>query len=187
MSVSQMNTTNGVVERDVLLDQSNYARFRDFFKTKMVDEKVEDEAVEICFRVAKTVEMVEFTTPAGKEKVVEDEEARQIKAIEKNFVKANKNRVDLYANMPEGTPTQILEKSKMEGKLADDRKKHSLGIKEGFTMIGNLLRKYIAPEMQATLNAATYDLWNAKCGEGTWDKMEGGTLAWIVSCIRVSR
>ena len=173
MSVSQMNTTEGVVERDVLLDQSNYARFRDFLKTKMVDEKVEDEAVEICFRVAKTVEMVEFTTPAGKEKVVEDEEARQ---------KANKNRVDLYANMPEGTPTHILEKSKVEGKLADDRKKHSLGIKEGFTMIGNLLRKYIAPEMQATLNAATYDLWNAKCGEGTWDKMEGGTLAWIVSC-----
>ena len=36
--------------------------------------------------------------------------------------------------------------------------------------------------MQATLNAATYDLWNAKCGDGTWNKMEGGTLAWIVSC-----
>ena len=43
MSVNQMNTTNGVVVGDVLLDQSNYASFRDFLKTKMVDEKVEDE------------------------------------------------------------------------------------------------------------------------------------------------
>ena len=68
MSANQMNTTNGVVVREVLLDQSNYARFRDFLKTKMVDEKIEDEAVEICFRVVKTVEMVEFTTPAGKKK-----------------------------------------------------------------------------------------------------------------------
>jgi hypothetical protein len=59
-------------------------------KTKMVDDKIEDEAVEICFRVVKTVEMVEFTTPAGKKKVVEAEEARQIEAIEENFVKANK-------------------------------------------------------------------------------------------------
>ena len=56
MSVNQMNTTNGVVVREVLLDQSNYARFRDFLKTKMVDEKIEDEAVEICFRVVKTVD-----------------------------------------------------------------------------------------------------------------------------------
>ena len=46
--------------------------------------------------------------------------------------------------MPDGTPTQILEKSKVEGRLADDRKKHKIGIQEGFAMIGNLLRRYIA-------------------------------------------
>jgi hypothetical protein len=90
--------------------------------------------------------------------------------------------VDLVASLPDGTPTQVLEKSKHESKLADSRKTHSELVKKGFTMIGNLLRKYIAPEMQATLNAATYDLWSSKCGIGTWDKMEGCTLAWIVSC-----
>ena len=76
----------------------------------------------------------------------------------------------------------MLEKSKHESKLADSRKTHSELVKKGFTMIGNLLRRYIATEMQATLNAATYDLWSSKCGIGTWDKMEGCTLAWIVSC-----
>ena len=54
-------------------------------------------------------------------------------------------------------------------------------VKKGFIMISNLLRRYIAPEMQATLNAATHNLWSSKCGIGTWDKMEVCTLAWIVS------
>ena len=103
MSVIQMNTTNGVVVRDVLLDQSNYAEFRDFIKRKMEEEKIEDKSVEICFRVVKTVEMVEFTTPARKNAALEEEEERQLTAIEENFVRINKTRVDLYEAMPDGT------------------------------------------------------------------------------------
>ena len=103
MSVNLMNTTNGVVVRDVLLDQSNYAEFRDFIKTKMEEDKVEDVSVEICFRVVKTVEMVEFTTPARKNAALEEEEERQLTAIEENFVRINKTRVDLYETMPDGT------------------------------------------------------------------------------------
>jgi len=176
MSVIQMNTTNGVVVRDVLLDQSNYAEFRDFIKRKMEEEKIEDKSVEICFRVVKTVEMVEFSTPARKKVALEEEETRQLAAIEENFVKINKTRVDLYATMPEGTPTQILEKTKVEGKLADDRKIHAELLLKGFTAIGNLLWKYIAPEMQATLNAATHNLWSSKCEIGAWDKMGRAAL-----------
>ena len=77
MSVNQMNTTNGVLVRDVLLDQSNNAEFRDFIKRKMEEEKIEDKSVEICFRVVKTVEMVEFSTPARKKAALDAEEARQ--------------------------------------------------------------------------------------------------------------
>jgi hypothetical protein len=51
--------------------------------------------------------MVEFTTPAEKKKAVEAEEERQITAIEESFVKANKIRVDSYATMADGTPTEI--------------------------------------------------------------------------------
>ena len=182
MSVNLMNTTNGVVAREVLLGQGNYTEFRDFLKTKMEDDKIEDEAVEICFRVVKTVEMVEFTTPARKKTVLEAEEARQLAAIEENFVKINKTRVDIHEAMPDGTPTQMLEKNKVESKLAEDRKTHSELVKKGFTAIGNLLRRYIAPEMQATLNAGTNGLWNEKCCIATWEKMAGYTLAWIFSC-----
>ena len=147
----------------------------------MEEDKVEDVSVEICFRVVKTVEMVEFTTPARNKAALEEEEERQLTAIEENFVRINKTRVDLYEAMPDGTATQALEKNKVESKLAEDRKTHLERVKKGFTTIGNLLRRCIAPEMQATLNAATHNLWSSKCGIGTWDKMEGCTLAWIVS------
>ena len=143
MSVNLMNTTNGVVVRDVLLDQSNYAEFRDFIKTKMEEDKVEDVSVEICFRVVKTVEMVEFSTPARKKAALEAEEARQLAEMEVSFVKLNKAQVDLVASFPDGTPTQVLEKSKHESKLADSRKTHSELVKKGFTMIeGNPHLKY---------------------------------------------
>ena len=69
----------------------------------MEEDKVEDVSVEICFRVVKTVEMVEFTTPARNKAALEEEEERQLTAIEENFVRINKTRVDLYEAMPDGT------------------------------------------------------------------------------------
>ena len=80
------------------MNQGNYTEFRDFIKTKMEEDKVEDEAVEICFRVARTVEMVEFTTPARKKTALEAEE---------NFVKATQTRVDMADGLPNGTPPQV--------------------------------------------------------------------------------
>jgi hypothetical protein len=123
----------------------------------MEEEKIEDEAAEICFRVVKTVEMVEFTTPARKKAALEAEEARQLAEIEKNFVKANETRVDMNEALPDGTPSQQIEKNKVESKVADDRKIYLDLVKKGFTAIDNLLtaicnllRRYISTEMLAT-------------------------------------
>jgi hypothetical protein len=78
---------------------------------KEEENKVEDEAILICFRIPAAVEVIEFTTTPRENAALAAEEALKIAEMEESFVRCNKAQVNLVSAMPDGTPIQVLEKN----------------------------------------------------------------------------